>query len=68
MSKSPAEVIAEKGHATIADRLGMKPETVRMWRFRNRIPRSVWPELAGAFPDLDLATLREIETRAGRAA
>lgn len=61
MAQSPAELVKEKGANNIASALGMKPGTIRMWRKRDRIPRTVWPDLTEAFPDLDTPTLRAIE-------
>lgn len=65
---TPADVIEEKGgSAAVARALGIEPVTVRMWKSRNRLPRSAWPELTDAFPDLDNDALRAIEAQ-GKAA
>lgn len=45
----------------------MRPGAVRMWKQRNTLPRTNWPEIIAAFPDLTLDELRGIEAR-GRAA
>ena len=45
----------------VANSLGARPETVRMWMFRGKIPRSSWPDLMIAFPQVSLADLVGIE-------
>lgn len=50
-------LINRLGVRRIADELGMKSESVRMWRFRRTIPRSAWPELVRAFPEITLDEL-----------
>jgi hypothetical protein len=66
MSKSPAQIIDDKGLAAMAERLRKNRETIRMWRWRNRLPREAWPEIAAAYPDLTLDALKASEKRAGR--
>lgn len=61
MHLTPAQVIKDKGAATIAHALGVKAVNVRVWRHRNAFPRSVWPDLIAAFPDLDIDALRAME-------
>lgn len=61
MTKSAADVIEEKGVGPIAEATKAEHVTVRMWKHRNRIPRSVWPELVEAFPDLTLEKLKATE-------
>lgn len=68
MTKSPAELITDKGVNPIAEATNAQPVTVRMWRYRNQIPRSVWPELVRAFPELTLDALMKLEANGGRAA
>lgn len=68
MEKTPADVIKEKGVAAFAEKLGKEKRTIEMWRFRNRLPRTSWPEITQAFPDLDIETLKRLEQRQGRAA
>lgn len=68
MTKSPAELITDKGVSPIAEATKAQPVTVRMWRYRNQIPRSVWPELVRAFPDLTLEKLVKLEANAKAAA
>jgi hypothetical protein len=47
MKKTPvAEFIEAKGGTkVVADKLDLKPAAVRMWRQRNRLPRTKWPEI-----------------------
>ena len=63
MTQSPAELISAKGVSAIADALNKRPHTIRMWKFRNSLPRSSWPELIAAFPDLTIERLRAIEAK-----
>lgn len=66
MSETPAELIDTKGAQHIADALGVPLGTVRMWKHRNSIPRSAWPEMIAAFDDLSLGALKALESRGGR--
>lgn len=53
-----ADLIKAHGGARfIAERINARPETVRMWQFRRRIPRQAWPEIVAAFPDISLEVL-----------
>lgn len=62
MAKSPAEFIdAHGGPHKLARALGLEPGTVRMWKVRNRIPRTVWPEIIEAFPKTTLDELKRVE-------
>lgn len=58
---SPADIIDLKGAAAIAEATKQRLGTVRVWKTRNRIPRSRWPEISAAFPDLTTEKLLEIE-------
>lgn len=64
MNRTPYQVIREKGIANIAERVGLRAESVRMWGHRQSIPRTVWPELTRHFPDLTTEALLAVE-RAG---
>lgn len=66
MTDTPAQLIDAKGAQHIADAIGVKLGTVRVWKNRNSIPRTVWPELIAAFDDLSLGKLRALESRSGR--
>lgn len=69
MVKTPAQIIKDNGDpAAFAEKVGAKPGSVRLWKWRNRFPRSAWLQIATAFPDLDLSTLEKIERVSGRAA
>ncbi len=58
-----AEIIAAKGAADIAARLGVPPINVRMWKSRNTIPRSAWAELIDSYPDITLDLLKGTHRR-----
>jgi hypothetical protein len=69
MAKTPTDFIAERGGPTaVARATGNKPNTVDLWRHRNKIPRSAWPEIMEAFPDVSISDLKDIEQRSGREA
>ena len=53
-----AKIVEAKGAKVIADRIGVPPGRVRVWKSRNVIPRSAWAELIDAFPDITLDTLK----------
>ncbi len=40
----------------------MKPSSVRMWVHRNRLPRSVWPEILDAYKHLRIKDLKAVES------
>lgn len=62
MAKTVADIISDLGGTDeVAGRLSQKPGTVRMWRFRRNIPRTVWPDIQVAFPQVSLATLLDAE-------
>jgi len=67
MVRTPADFIRNDlgGAQAVADRLGMKASSVRMWVHRNRVPRSAWPEILEAYKSVKLKDLRAIE-QAGR--
>ena len=57
------DFIDSRGGATaVARATGYKPGTVALWRHRNKLPRTAWPEIIEAFPDVTIDALREIET------
>lgn len=61
MVKSASTFIETKGAATVAAATGWNLGAVRVWKCRNRFPRSAWLELSQAFPELTLEVLKEIE-------
>jgi hypothetical protein len=59
---SAAKIIEAKGGpAAFATKVSRRPGAVRAWKHRNYFPREAWPEIIGAFPDLALEKLMEIE-------
>ena len=65
MSTSPAEIIdAKGGPIEFAQKIGAKVEEVRVWKSRNRLPRTRWLEIHQAYPDLTLDVLRGAEQAA----
>lgn len=57
-----ADIITAKGGpAAFAEAIGATPGAVRLMKHRNKLPRSVWPEISKAFPDLTLDRLLEVE-------
>lgn len=50
------------GAATVADKTGRSPGAVRQWSFKNKLPRSAWPELIEAYPSqINLKVLKRLE-------
>ena len=67
MPQTASEIIETKGGpAAFAAALGIDAERVRAMKHRNKLPRSVWPEIQTAFPDLTLKVLRASEAAADR--
>jgi hypothetical protein len=56
-----ADIIDSRGAKDIADRTGVPVGRVRVWKHRQRIPRSIWPDLIDAYPELTLDTLKAAE-------
>lgn len=68
MVKTPAQLIEAKGgSAVFARAIGYDPGAVRMMRYRNKFPRSAWPDIGLAFPDLDTEALLLAEAAGERA-
>lgn len=61
---TPREMICAIGVSRLAEAAGARPETVRVWKTRNQIPRNAWPEVSAAFPHLTVNRLLEIERAA----
>lgn len=63
MAQTPREFIDKRlgGTNAAAEATGRKPNAVRMWAHRRTIPRTVWPDLQEAYPDLTLDELRALE-------
>lgn len=65
MAQNTAQIIESKGgSAAFAKACGLEPSAVRMMKHRNKLPRSAWPEIMTAFPDLTLDVLRASEAAA----
>lgn len=58
MIKSASAFIDAKGIAAVSEATGWSPGAVRVWKCRNRFPRSAWLELSQAYPELTLSVLR----------
>jgi hypothetical protein len=61
MAKTAAQFIEAKGIAALAEASNREPGAIRLWKFRNRIPRDAWPELIQA----EIATLEELKATEG---
>lgn len=62
MAKSVSEIIEDKGGPSkFAEAVGKDAGAVRLWKFRDKFPRTAWPEISGAFPDLSQDVLVAIE-------
>lgn len=61
MVKSASTFIETKGAQAIADATGWTLGAVRVWKCRDRFPRSAWLELSQAYPELTLDVLKGIE-------
>lgn len=64
MSKTPSQFIEAVGIGKMAADLNRKEGAVRVWKTRNKFPRSLWLELSRAYPSLTLETLRKMERHA----
>ncbi|WP_366108359.1 carph-isopro domain-containing protein [uncultured Brevundimonas sp.] len=49
------------GNAAVAQATGYSAGAVALWRHRNRLPRSAWPEIMLAYPKVRLSDLMAIE-------
>jgi hypothetical protein len=60
---TPKDIITKHGGPTKVSKLtGRTPGAVRLWKFRNRFPREVWPEVMKGL-DLTLEQLLRMEKR-----
>ncbi len=55
---------ARGGPKAVADALSVTPGSVRVWKCRNRIPRSAWPDIVRAFPSVTIDDLVKSEAAA----
>lgn len=53
------------GDDAFAAALAVPVGTVRVWKTRGRLPRTVWPEVMQAWPHVGLPKLIEIESEQG---
>jgi hypothetical protein len=61
MSNAVSDFIAKRGGpAEWAEKLQVKPVTIRAWR-RRGIPRERWPDLIEMFPGTTLDDLKRVE-------
>lgn len=74
---TPAEFIDAKGgpaamtraiNAVSAAEKQVTSGAVALWRHRNKLPRTSWPEIIDAYPDTTLDDLKAIESTAETAA
>jgi hypothetical protein len=66
MLKTASAIIEDKnGPAAFARALGCNANKVRVWKCRNTIPRTAWPDVVRAFPDLTLDVLLGTERARG---
>ena len=64
---TPISFIDGRGGPTaVAGATGFNVGAVNLWRHRNKIPRSAWPEVLAAYSDVTIADLLEIEQLSGR--
>jgi hypothetical protein len=64
MVQSAKDFIKAKGVPAVAQATNRSAGAVLVWKTRNRFPRAAWLELAQAFPELDLETLRKLDSEA----
>lgn len=65
MFTNVSELLDSKGgNASVATATGYAPGAVALWRHRNKLPRSAWPDLMKAFPDITLDALLALEAAA----
>jgi hypothetical protein len=65
MFQTAADLIdAKGGPAAFAKAIGSDPGAVRMMKHRNKLPRTVWPEIVEAYQDISLSDLKAIEAQA----
>jgi hypothetical protein len=62
MFTSVSDFIEQKGgNSAVASATGYAKGAVGLWRHRNRLPRTAWPEIMKAYPDVTLDDLLRIE-------
>lgn len=58
---------ARGGTTTVANSTGYKPGAVALWKHRNKLPRTAWPEIVRAYPDVSIEDLLKVEAASERA-
>lgn len=62
MTRTAAQFIDDHGGpSAVAKATGYGAGAVSLWRHRNKLPRTAWPEIIEAFPAVTLAALKDIE-------
>lgn len=62
-TRAVAALIEELGGAkAVSTKTGHKAGTVRKWKCVNALPRSAWPDLQKAFPQISLDRLLDVES------
>lgn len=62
MANTVPEFIDDRGGPTkVAAAIGYKPGAIHLWRHRKKVPRTAWPDLLDAFPDLTIDDLKALE-------
>lgn len=66
MANQPRAFIDDRlgGTDTVSEKIQRTPSAVRMWVHRRTVPRSIWPELLEAYPDLTIDELKAVNTAA----
>ncbi len=59
---------AKGGPKAVSQATGHGAGAISVWASRNKLPRSAWPELLNAFPDITLDDLLAMEGDAAKAA
>jgi hypothetical protein len=67
MIANPSELIDHIGAAKLAEMTGKELGAIRQAKFRNRIPRSWWIDIAEAYPEFHRKELERIDANGGRA-
>lgn len=55
---------AKGGPKAVAEAVCVSPGAVRLWKHRNKIPRTIWPDLLRAYPDMSVEALVQSEVAA----
>lgn len=61
MTSASAFVDERGGPKAVAEATGRNPGAVSLWKNRNKLPRSAWPDVQKAYPDISLDDLLAME-------